>query len=56
METGYIGKHISYQITQYRQEYLKSLIMARIIQAQAADRAHMLLWKSEARTEKLSIW
>lgn len=34
------------------QDYLKSLIKARTIQAQVVDRARMLLWKSEAKPDK----
>ena len=35
-----------------KQEYLKLLIMVRTVQVQVVDRARMLLWKSEVRTDK----
>ena len=35
------------------QDYLKSLIKTRTFQAQIVDRARMLLWKSEAKTDKM---
>ena len=34
------------------QDYLTSLIKTRTIQAQVVDRARILLWKSEARSDK----
>ena len=45
---------LSYSITisDEERDYLKSLIKARTIQAQVVDRARILLWKSEARTDK----
>ena len=39
-------------ISDEERAYLKSLIKARTIQAQVVDRARMLLWKSEAKTDK----
>jgi uncharacterized protein YerC len=45
---------LSYSITISDEEsaYLKSLIKTRTIQAQVVDRARILLWKSEAKTDK----
>ena len=45
---------LSYSITisDEERDYLKSLIKARTIQAQVVDCARILLWKSEARTDK----
>ncbi len=34
------------------QNYLTSLIKTRTIQSQVVDRARILLWKSEARSDK----
>ena len=34
-------------------DYLKSLIKTRTLQAQIIDRARILLWKSEAKTDKV---
>lgn len=44
----------TYNITLSNEErdYLKSLIKTRTIQAQIVDRARMLLWKSEAKSDK----
>lgn len=42
----------SITISDEERAYLKSLIKARTIQAQIVDRARMLLWKSEAKTDK----
>lgn len=39
-------------ISDEERAYLKSLIKTRTIQAQVVDRARMLLWKSEAKTDK----
>lgn len=45
---------LPYSITISNEErtYLRSLIKTRTIQAQVVDRARMLLWKSEAKTDK----
>ena len=45
---------LPYSITISDEEsaYLKSLIKTRTIQAQVVDRARILLWKSEAKTDK----
>lgn len=45
---------LSYSITISDGEsaYLKSLIKTRTIQAQVVDRARILLWKSEVKTDK----
>ena len=42
----------SITISDEERAYLKSLIKTRTIQAQVVDRARMLLWKSEAKTDK----
>ena len=42
----------SISISDEERAYLKSLIKTRTIQAQIVDRARMLLWKSEAKTDK----
>ncbi len=42
----------SITISDEERAYLKSLIKTRTIQAQVVDRACMLLWKSEAITDK----
>ena len=39
-------------ISDEERAYLKSLIKTRTIQSQVVDRARMLLWKSEAKTDK----
>lgn len=39
-------------LTNDEQDYLKSLIKTRTIQAQVVDRARMLLWKAEAKSDK----
>ena len=46
---------LPYRITISDEEctYLKSLIKTRTIQAQVVDRARILLWKSEAKTDKV---
>lgn len=43
----------SIALSKDEQDYLKSLIKTRTIQAQVVDRARMLLWKSEAKSDKL---
>lgn len=48
MEVNYASITISAE----ERIYLKSLIRTRTIQAQVVDRARMLLWKSEAKTDK----
>lgn len=40
------------ELSHDEQEYLTSLIKTRTIQAQVVDRARILLWKSEARSDK----
>lgn len=40
------------ELSHDEQEYLMSLIKTRTIQAQVVDRARILLWKSEARSDK----
>ncbi len=47
---------LPYRITISEEDvaYLKSLIKTRTIQSQVVDRARILLWKSEAKTEKRS--
>lgn len=40
------------ELSHDEQDYLSSLIKARTIQAQVVDRARILLWKSEARSDK----
>lgn len=42
----------SITISDEERAYLKSLIKTRTIQAQVVDRARMLLWKSESKTDK----
>lgn len=42
----------SITISDEERSYLISLIKVRTIQAQVVDRARMLLWKSEAKTDK----
>lgn len=42
----------SITLTNDEQDYLKSLIKTRTIQAQVVDRARMLLWKAEAKSDK----
>ncbi len=42
----------SITISDEERTYLRSLIKTRTIQAQVVDRARMLLWKSEAKTDK----
>ena len=44
--------HYSITISNEERTYLRSLIKTRTIQAQVVDRARMLLWKSEAKTDK----
>ncbi len=45
---------LPYRITISEEDfaYLKSLIKTRTIQSQVVDRARILLWKSEAKTDK----
>lgn len=45
---------LSYSITIPNEEcaYLKSVVKARTVQSQVVDRARILLWKSEAKTDK----
>ena len=40
------------ELSHEEQDYLTSLIKTRTIQAQVVDRARILLWKSEARSDK----
>ena len=40
------------ELSHDEQDYLTSLIKTRTLQAQVVDRARILLWKSEARSDK----
>lgn len=54
MKVNY-ARPYSITISDEEHTYLKSLIKTRTIQAQVADRARMLLWKSEAKTDKADV-
>lgn len=48
---------LPYRITISEEDvaYLKSLIKTRTIQLQVVDRARIILWKSEAKTDKAIV-